>query len=225
MADQNVSPNGDQVFEGWFKRNYLLLILGSLFFFISLSFLAPILLKNGIIFPAKVIYWVDSFFCHQLPFRSWFFFGDQPYYPLARAGLKSVVSFEEYFHPTSMDYWVLRSLIGNPESGFKMAICQRDFAMYLSLWIFGLIFALSDRKIKRLPLWIWIIFGVIPLGLDGGLQYLENLNVPILNPLVRESTPLMRTITGSLFGLLTGWYIFPSIDDVINKKSALKPEI
>ena len=220
MTLQNDSSKRDQVFEGWFKHNYLHLILGSLFFFISLSFFAPVFLKNGLTFPAKVIYWMDGFFCHQLPFRSWFFFGDQPYYPLASAGIKNIISFEEYFHPATMDFGVIRLITGNSQAGFKMAICQRDIAMYLSLWIFGLIFALMDRKIKKLPLWIWIVIGVIPLGLDGGAQILGNLNVPIMGPLSHESTPLLRTITGSLFGLLTGWYIFPSLDAVINKETS-----
>jgi uncharacterized membrane protein len=38
--------------------------------FFSLPFLAPIFLKLGLIFPAKVIYLVYSFFCHQFASRS-----------------------------------------------------------------------------------------------------------------------------------------------------------
>jgi hypothetical protein len=94
--------------------------------------------------------------------------------------------------------------------------------MYLSLWIFGLIFTLSDRKIKKLPLWIWIMVGVIPLGLDGGMQYLGSLKMPIFHSFARESTPLLRTITGGVFGLLTGWYIFPSLDVMINNEPFVK---
>jgi len=220
MDYRNESVNRDRIFEGWFKTHYLHLILGSLFIFISLSFLAPVFSKAGLSIPAKVIYWIDGFFCHQLPFRSWFFFGDQPYYPLASSGIKNMLSFEEYFHPATMEFEIIRFETGNSASGYKMSICQRDIAMYLSLWMFGLIFALMNRKIKKLPLWIWIVFGVIPLGFDGGVQFLGNLNVPFLESVVHESTPLLRTITGSLFGLFTGWYIFPALDIVINKKTS-----
>jgi len=31
--------------------------------------------------------------------------------------------------------------------------------------------------------------------------------------IIRESTPLLRTITGSLFGLTTGWYLFPLLEE------------
>jgi len=218
MNFRNDAKNRDRVFEGWFQSHYLHLILGSLFIFISLSFLAPILLKAGLSLPAKVIYWIDGFFCHQLPFRSWFLFGDQPYYPLASTGINNMLSFEDYFHPATMEFGIIRFETGNSAAGYKMAICQRDIAMYLSLWMFGLIFALMNRKIKKLPLWIWIVFGVVPLGLDGGVQFLGNLNVPFLESVAHESTPLLRTITGSLFGLFTGWYIFPALDIFINKK-------
>ena len=222
MNFRNESENRDRVFEGWFRSNYLPLILGSLFIFISISFLAPLFLKVGLSFPAKVIYWLDSFFCHQLPFRSWFFFGDQPYYPLASAGIKNVIPFENYFQPAAMDFGLIRYIAGNSAAGYKMAICQRDIAMYFSLWIFGIVFILKDRKIKKLPLWIWFVFGVIPLGIDGGLQYLGNLNLSILRSIAHESTPLMRTITGSLFGLFTGWYIFPSLEKTFYKNSSGK---
>lgn len=219
------SDKRDKVFEAWFKNYYLHLILGILFIFINLSFLAPVLLKTGLTYPAKLIYWVDGFFCHQLPFRSWFFFGYQPFYPLASTGMKNMISFEEYFRPTTMDFRTSRLIMGNSSAGFKMAICQRDIAMYLSLWGFGLIFALKNRKIKKLPIWIWFLFGVIPLGLDGGLQILGNLNAPTLKIFAYESTPLLRTITGSLFGLFTGWYVFPALDSVINKNPSLMLEI
>jgi uncharacterized membrane protein len=217
MNFNNESKRNDQRFEAWFRNHYLYLILGFLFIFISLPILAPVLLRTGMTLPAKVIYWVDSFFCHQLPFRSWFLFGAQPYYPLASAGIKNVISFEEFFHPETMDFKTIRFFTGNSTAGFKMAICQRDIAMYVSLFAFGILFAINHRKIKKLPLIIWIIFGVIPLGFDGITQYLGTLSMPFFEAVAHESTPLLRTITGGLFGLFTGWYIFPALDSVINK--------
>ncbi len=218
MNLQNRSGNKDTIFEDWFKKYYLHIILGFLFIFFSFSALAPLLLKVGLNVPAKIIYWIYGFFCHQLPFRSWFFFGDQSFYPLASAGISHMISFEEYFHPATMDFGMVRSETGNLLAGYKMAICQRDFALYISLWISGLIFFMKRRNIVKIPLWVWIVFGVIPLGLDGGAQFLGNLNISFFASMAHESTPILRTITGSMFGLFTGWYIFPALEITINNK-------
>lgn len=44
--------------------------LGIVTTFFSLPFIAPILLKLGLVFPAKIVYLVYSFFCHQFAHRS-----------------------------------------------------------------------------------------------------------------------------------------------------------
>ena len=220
------NPNiKDQNFETWFRNHYLYLILGILFIFISLPVVAPILMKVGINLPAKVIYWIYGFFCHQLPFRSWFLFGTQPFYPLASAGLNNIHSFESVFHQTTIDFGSVRIIVGNSDTGFKIAICQRDIAMYSSLLAFGILFASRNRNIDRIPFWIWILIGVIPIGLDGITQYLGNLPLPFFGAMMRESTPALRTITGCLFGLFSGWYIFPTLESTINKNSISKPEL
>jgi hypothetical protein len=30
---------------------------------------------------------------------------------------------------------------------------------------------------------------------------------------IRESTPLLRTLTGGLFGWMTAWYLFPMLEE------------
>jgi uncharacterized membrane protein len=214
--DNNANSNKGK-FEIWFSNYYLYLILGFLFFYSFLPILAPVLMKNGIIFPARVIYWIYSFFCHQLPFRSWFLFGNQQYYPLARAGILGIRSFESIFHPGLLDFEELKLIVGNSYVGYKIAMCQRDMAMYLSLFVFGLYFAAKNKKIKRIPFRIWLIVGVIPLVIDGLTQLLGGLSFPFLEIFVRESTPILRTITGSLFGFFTGWFVFPSLESMVNK--------
>ncbi len=127
------------------------MILGFLFLFLCLSVLAPVFMKLGWILPARIIYWLYSFFCHQLPFRSWFLFGFQPFYPLTEAGLIKTVAFEAFFHPVSMDFEILNRLIGNPTAGYKIALCQRDFAMYFSLLAFGIIFRDQEAQDSENP--------------------------------------------------------------------------
>lgn len=224
MNFKSIQSNNDRIFEAWFRDHYIYLILGFLFLFSGLPVLAPFLMKAGITRPAKVIYWVYGFFCHQFPFRSWFLYGFQPFYPLASAGIENILSFESVFHPINMNIEAIREIVGNSDVGYKVAICQRDIAMYISLLVFGLVFASQNRKIKKIPLWIWIVFGVIPLGLDGITQYIGNLPNPFFSSLMRESTPLLRTITGGIFGILTGWYVFPTLELIVHRDSNQKPE-
>jgi hypothetical protein len=45
-------------------------------------FLAPIFMQNGWTGAGNTLYFIYSFFCHQLPERSLFFFGPQTMYSL-----------------------------------------------------------------------------------------------------------------------------------------------
>lgn len=193
----------------------MLVILIFLFVFTLIPVAAPVLMHQGIEDPAKVIYWVYSHLCHQFAYRSWFLFGEQTFYPLEEAGMDGRLSYEAVFHEGNLDIEVSRSVIGNSHLGYKMAICQRDLAMYASLFIFGVIFLIEGRSIKRIPLWSWLLMGVFPLGLDGIFQLLSGFSEFIKIGWVWESTPLLRTATGGFFGFFTGWYLFPSIEMVI----------
>jgi len=197
-------------FKGLFDQYYPVIILVFLFFFMLLPVLAPILMKHEIEVPAKVIYSLYSPLCHQYPYRSWFLFGFQSFYPLQAAGIIELETYEEAFVDQTIIGEGSRSIIGNPIVGYKMAFCQRDLAMYLGLFLYASIFYFSGRKIKRVHFFLWLIFGLIPLGLDGILQLLSEL----INPLafVWESTPMLRTITGGLFGVLSGGIILPSME-------------
>ena len=59
----------------------------------------------------------------------------------------------------------------------KVALCQRDIAIQSSLLIFTLISALARQKIKPIPIFIWFIFGLLPIALDGGTQLLSQLGL------------------------------------------------
>ncbi len=172
---------------------------------------APIMEKLGWHNVGGLIYTIYRNFCHQFAFRSWFLFGRQAYYP--SENVEGLLTYQQAFHLTANDLFAARNLIGNKEMGYKMAFCQRDFAMYGMLLFSGLIFALTGNRIERIPFWIWLSLGVLPLALDGITQLAGGAMGEILKLGVRESTPLLRTITGGLFGMLSGWYIYPSIED------------
>lgn len=202
----------DQFFY-WFSNHYMGVFNFFVFLYVGLAVAAPILQKNGLATPAQVIYAVYGRLCHQLSFRSWFLFGEQFAYPRLSAGVSGLLTYAE---ATGFDPHNLRmahEFVGNARLGFKMALCQRDMAIYGSILAFGLIFSLTKRKLKALPLWAWVVFGMVPIGLDGVSQLVSQLPFDLLA--YRESTPLLRTITGALFGFTTAWFGYPIVEETM----------
>jgi uncharacterized membrane protein len=209
MADSAVpkAVSGDLA---WLSRHYMLIINVVLAIFILFSIAAPVFMKIGWSQAGRQVYHVYSNFCHQFAFRSWFLFGEQAYYQ--KTSVNETFSYQQVFGVPADDLFAARSIIGNEITGYKMAICQRDFAMYSMLLAAGMIFSFQKRKTKRIPLWIWLLFGVLPLALDGITQLNSTYFRWISWLAVRESTPLLRTVTGGLFGFFSGWYIFTSVE-------------
>jgi uncharacterized membrane protein len=163
--------------------------------------------------PAQVIYSVYSVFCHQLAFRSYFLFGEQAVYPRELANVPNLLTYEAVTGNSALDTAVARAFQGNEQLGYKLAICERDIAIYGSLLLAGILFQLTGRKLKAIPWYVWVIFAIIPMGLDGGSQLFSLGGTwPAWFP-IRESTPLLRTITGALFGFFTAWYIYPMMEE------------
>ena len=126
------------------------------------------------------------------------------------------MTFDQATGISSEDILASRGFIGNDVLGYKVAFCERDVAIYGSILLFGLLFAISGRKIKHLPWYIWFIVGIMPIAIDGFSQLpsLMNINFPAWVPM-RESTPFLRTLTGFLFGFTTAWFGYPYIEDTM----------
>lgn len=193
--------------------HYLAIANIALFLYVGLPFLAPVFMETGHTFAASAIYKVFSPLCHQLPFRSWFLFGPQPYYPREMAGIPGVVTYETLIDSHEIDLIVARNFNGNEVVGFKVAICERCLAMYGFMLLFGLAFWATKRRMRSIPMLAWVIIGLVPIGLDGVSQFTGVISgLPAWLPM-RESTPLLRTLTGGLFGWMTAWYLFPMLED------------
>lgn len=207
-------------FSVWFSKKYILFFNLFLALYIGLPFLGPVLMKADLILPAKIVYGIFYPLCHQLPYRSLFLFGKQMVYPLERAGLPNSITYEQITGRTQLDVLSDRTVIGDQYAGmgYKVAICERCISMYGGLLVFGLIFAVAKRRIKGIPWYLWLSIGVVPLGIDGVSQLPASLtaliNFPAWVPL-RESTPFLRFLTGGLFGILTAWYIYPRIEEMM----------
>lgn len=215
---------GDRI-SYWISKRYLLLLNLFMLLYVGLPFLAPTLMKLGAEAPAQALYRVYKPLCHQFAFRSFFVFGAQPFYPLAEANVAGYKTFEEATgitgvdDPYSMSRFDARNYLGNDTVGYKVALCERDIAIYMAILLFGVVFGLTGRRFKSLHWMAWLLLGIAPIGLDGFSQLFSQFNWDWLSALVpyRESTPFLRVLTGSLFGLATAWFAYPNIEESMNE--------
>lgn len=173
-------------------RHWLLIANAAVGIFVGLPILAPFMAMVGLDGPARLIYLIYRLTCHQLPQRSWFI-----------GGPKAVYTFDEVstFTGRSSFFSLLHHPITDPALGYQIAFCQRDVAIYLSIFLAGLAFALLRNRLRPLPLKVYALL-IAPMAIDGFTQLLG----------LRESTWLLRTFTGSLFGMATVWMAYPYLE-------------
>jgi uncharacterized membrane protein len=193
----------------WLSKHYLAIFNFLVLIYFGIPFVAPMLMKAGLETPSEAVYRVYSFVCHQLAYRSWFLFGEQAAYPREAAEINTVMSYEEATGLSGEDLWSARAYIGNEQLGYKVALCQRDVAIYGGILLFGIIFAISKRKLKSIHWILWILIGILPIAVDGLSQLISQLPLNIIP--IRESTPLLRTVTGFL-GFMTAWFGYPYVE-------------
>lgn len=221
---QNLS-NTNQVIH-WLSKHWIVVVNILMGLYVIIPFLAPVFMVAGLTIPAKAIYWVFSFLCHQLPERSYFLFGPKIYYTLPE--IQSVWQ-------NTNNIAILRQFVGNMEMGWKVAWSDRMVSMFTSLWLFGIFWGLVKKKITVLPWWGFVLL-LLPLGVDGTTHMISDFagigqgfrdSNAWLAVLTNHSFPidfyagdawgsfnaLMRMITGILFGLGIVWFGFPYLDE------------
>jgi len=202
-------------FSYWISRHYMLVLNLGVVLYLGMSFLAPVLMKAGATAPASLLYKAYSLVCHQLAFRSFFLFGEQPYYPRQAAGLSGVITLAQATGLSEIAngeaLYLARQFVGNELVGYKVALCQRDVGIYGGILLFGLLFSLSGRRLPALPWYLWLIFGILPIALDGVSQLVSQPPFGLIP--FRESTPALRVLTGSLFGFCTAWFGYPMVEE------------
>jgi uncharacterized membrane protein len=193
---------------------------------VTIPFLAPVFMAIGWNGAGRVIYFIYSFMCHQLPERSYFLFGSKFTYSLPV--IQSV--WQNTNNPV-----VLRQFLGNTEMGWKVAWSDRMISMYTATWLFGLVWWPLRRRLKPLPVWGLLLF-LLPMAIDGGTHFLSDLSGigqgfrdtnAWLAALTFHSLPasfyagdawgsfnsIMRLLTGVLFGLGIVMFGFPYLDE------------
>ena len=188
---------------GWIGDHWVAVLNMLFLLYVGLPILAPALMEAGATTPAKIIYTIYRPACHQLPERSFFLFGEAPVYDRSDLPANGVADSDNVF--------VRRKYIGDEKHGYKVAICERDVAIYGSMFLMGLLFALLRGSLPRLK-GKYVILFALPMAIDGFTQLLG----------LRSSTWLLRLITGALFGIGLIWFAYPYIAE--SMKQAMRTE-
>ncbi len=187
-------------------RHWLALFNTMVGIFFILPFLAPVFMQIGLTGLGHLIYVLYTPFCHQLPERSFFLFGPQVVYTVPQLEAAHAV-------PAGLNLFQREFLRwpGSPEMGYKVAVCERDNAIYGAILLAGLAFVpfrahfrRLGRRIPKLRFWAYALM-LVPIAVDGFTQLFG----------WRESDWLLRTITGTLFGLATVWLAYPYIQEAM----------
>lgn len=97
--------------------------------------------------------------------------------------------------------------------GHQLGLCARNFSIYTSMFIGSLVFVLSKKRLPGLPWWAWILM-LLPMALDGTSQMFG----------LRESTDVLRVVTGTLFGLGNIWFVLPLMQKTILETTPIPME-
>jgi uncharacterized membrane protein len=170
------------------------LILANLFWglYVGLPLLAPVLMDAGLTLPAKAIYTIYRPACHQRPERSYFYGGPQAIYSV------------EELEAAGLDTNPFAREIGNEQLGWKVAFCERDVAIYGSIFLTGLVYGMFRKRFsgRRMRVRTFALF-LVPMAVDGILQLFG----------FYESTWLVRSLTGAIFGIGAVLFAYPYVDE------------
>jgi uncharacterized membrane protein len=206
-------------------RRWLAIVNLLLALYAGIPWLAPFLMRSGARGAARIVYAIYSTLCHQMAQRSFFLFGRQLMYSLPELQL---------IWPGSADAVDLRAIVGNAETGWKVAWSDRMVAMYGAALAFGLLFALVRMRLPPAPIWLGLLL-LTPMALDGGTHFLSDLSgleqgFRAANGWLAQLTGYrlpasiyagdalgsfnswMRLVTGSLFGLTVVWAAYPRLE-------------
>ncbi|OQY45393.1 MAG: hypothetical protein B6242_10570 [Anaerolineaceae bacterium 4572_78] len=215
-------------FEHWINlqawrlaKYWLFLFIAFAVTFVGLPYLAPILMHYGYTIPANVIYQVYQITCHQFPSRSFFIFEHQ-------AG----------FCHRDTAIWTAFSIGGIIFYVFRNRIVGIPFHW----WILALIpigldggTQLMGPLYQVFPVWVLTGFAIVVWLLLTGIMawqkvnnwqyYLFVLCFPIGMTFVHFTEPrlsnwVLRTMTGSFFGLANAWLMLPMLDEAFRELEA-----
>lgn len=211
-------------------NRWLAIVLIPMLLWAILPFLAPVAMNFGRTELGALIYTLYLPFCHQLPQRSWFFFGENFTYTLAE--IEQVYPYTEPFQ--------IRFFYGTPEMGWRVAWSDRMISFYTMTPIWGLLYAWLRKRRRIEPLALTLLAVLIaPLILDGGTHMVNDLLYGVSGKGFRDTNGWLALLTGNAWprfyvgdhfgtfnwwmrivtGVLAAWglalWVFPLIDKEI----------
>ena len=162
-------------------------------------FLAPILLAPQITMASEsmgqLVQDVYHLTCHQIDSRSICFFPATGEYGECAAHGEEVNTGKPI-------------VMYNGLEGFKLPVCSRDIGIYLFAFIGGIaMYFMKKNNDLQTPHPIYFIIALIPVALDGGTQLIG----------LRESTNLLRLVTGGIAGFAFPFYLVPIMNRLMKK--------
>lgn len=222
-------------------RNWLGIATVIIGIYVTLPWVAPVLMRVGLRGPGEILYTLYSPFCHQFAFRSFFIFGEQAAYPREVSGT-DLIPFEPYAVQspefiTAYNYWYARYHEGVLPSSITeddlreftpwLQFGSRDFRgdavmgykntlCGRDMAIYTAIFVgavLFRRARHRLRPVPLLLYAFLGLGPIALDGLSQMLGYPPFNfwP-PREAEPIFRIVTGILFGLMNVWLGFPYLE-------------
>ncbi len=200
------------------QRHWLAVMVGLLLAYALLPFAAPLLMQAGLPSFAQVIYAPYKLTCHTFGFRSFFLFGEAFAYD--RASFEQLSGINT---ATPQGLLAARDFLGNAQMGYKVALCQRDVAIYSAMGLNGMVYGAMRGRARPLPWALFVLIGVLPIGLDGLSQLLSQPPFQLLP--YRESNWALRLVTGSLFGTSVAWLVFPMLDGMVSAPAVVPTSV
>ena len=202
---------------------------------LAMAVLAPLFKFSGWAEGSDAIYLTLAPHDHQLPYRSYFLFGQN--------GLVQSYSLEQVL-AWGADPTNLRAFTGNPEIGYKMALNHRMTAIFIGIFFSGVFWAWNGRKPKLGLFWFLVL--ILPLLIDGFTHLNAEENGPgfrgnqwavalsggafsegfYTGSTVGTLNWWLRTITGLMFGIGFTWYLYTFMDYRFKKiHNTLEPRL
>jgi uncharacterized membrane protein len=169
----------------WISQHWFATFLIIYGIWVWLPFLAPVFMNLGWTGWGKAIYLIYSFFCHQLPERSFFFFGEKTMYALSEIQ----AAWQDTVNPM-----ILRQFIGNETMGWKVAWSDRMISFYGGVWLFALLWYSVRRRVNPLPWWGFALL-LLPLVVDGSTHAISDLAG--IGQGFRDANLWLATLTGN----------------------------
>ena len=189
------------------RENLIYIIVVALMFLLCASIMAVPFIAFSDEETGKGLYAAFSPLCHQKLSRSHCVFHDDLGYFIADCTPQEGEFIVDDSHAISVE--------NDGITGYKFPVCSRDIGLYLGI-LLGAVAYPFVRKIgdKQIPPAIYLIVALVPIALDGGIQFASDLG---FLPFIYESTNLTRIVTGFIAGFAASFYIIPILQNLFGK--------